>query len=108
MLSGASTTSCPIPWTPPRMCEREDDDLFALDLIWDSEREAIQYGESTVRPMTPLRRCFRKPDDRVDDRIDFVFELDAARLVIVDLVIDLGDRESVNSNLQRRVRAALR
>jgi len=94
------------------MCEREDDDLFALDLIGDSEREAIQYGESTVRPMTPLRRCFGKPDDRVDDRIDFVFELDsepdAARLVIVDLVIDLGDRESVNSNLQRRVRAALR
>jgi len=94
------------------MCEREDHDLFALDLIRDSEREAIQYGESTVRPITPLRRCLGKLDDRIDDRIDFVFELssepDAARLVIIDLVIDLGDREAVDSKLQRRARFALR
>jgi hypothetical protein len=44
----------------------------------------------------------RKLEDRIEERIDLVFELgsvpDAARLVVVDLVIDLGDRELVDLN----------
>lgn len=94
------------------MCEREDHDLFALDLIRNSERKAIYYGESAIRPISPLRCCFEKLEDRLQHRINLVFELgsepDTARLVVVDLVIDLSDRESVDPNLQRRARAALR
>ena len=94
------------------MCERENHDLVALDLIRNSERKAIQCGESMVRPISPLRCCFGKLDDRFQHRINLVFELgsepDTARLVVVDLVIDLSDRESVDPDLQRRARAALR
>ena len=54
----------------------------------------------------------RKLEDRFENRVDLVFELvseaGAARLVIIDLVIDLGDREAVDSKLQRRARFALR
>jgi hypothetical protein len=94
------------------VCECEDHDLFALDLIRNSERKAIQHGESAVRPISPLRCCFGKLEHRLQHGIKLVFELgsepDTARLVIVDLVIDLSDRESVDPDLQRRARAALR
>ena len=94
------------------MREREDYDLFALDLIRNSEQKAIQHRESAVRPILPLRCCFGKLEDRLQHGINFVFELgsepDTAQLVVVDLVIDLSDRESVDPDLQRRARAALR
>ena len=94
------------------MREREDHDLFALDLIRNSERKAIQDGESAVRPISPLRCCFGKLEDRLQYGINFVFELgsepDTAQLVVVDLVIDLSDRESVDPDLQRRARTAPR
>lgn len=94
------------------MGERQDHNLVAPDLIRDSEGKAIQYGESTVWPISPLRGGFGKPEDCLQHRFDLVFELgpqpDAARLVVVDLVIDLSDREAMDSKLQRRVRPALR
>ena len=49
----------------------------------------------------------RKLEDRIEECIDLVFELgsvpDAAGLVVVDLVIDLGDRESVDLNGPSRI-----
>jgi len=54
----------------------------------------------------------RKLKDRFDNGIDLVFRLGskagAARLVIVDHVIDLDDREPMDSKLQPLARAALR
>jgi hypothetical protein len=73
------------------MSERQDDDLIALDLIRHSKRKAIQHRDSAVRPTSPLWRSFGKLEDRLQYGIDLVFELgsepDAARFVIVDLVV---------------------
>jgi hypothetical protein len=69
-----------------RKCE--DHDLVLFDLIDDSKREAIQDRNAAVRPISPLRRCVRKLEDRFENRVDLFFELGseagAARLVIVD------------------------
>ena len=58
----------------------------------------IQHRDPAVAPISPLRRCVRKSKDRFENDIDLVFQFGsksgAARLVMVDLVIDLGDRES--------------
>ena len=60
----------------------------------------------------PSQQTPRKLKDRFDNGIDLVFQLDskagAARLVIVDHVIDLDDREPMDSKLQPLARAALR
>jgi hypothetical protein len=56
-----------------RKCE--DRDLVLFDLIDESKREAIQDRNAAVRPISPLRRCARKLEDRFENRIDLVFEL---------------------------------
>lgn len=107
-----SAAARPISRTLACVGEREDHDLFALDLIRDSEGKAIQYGDSAVRPSAPPRCGFGKLEDRLKHHIDLVFELgsepNTARLVVVDLVIDLRDCEPVDAKLQRRARATLR
>jgi hypothetical protein len=93
-----------------RKCE--DHDLVLFDLIDDSKREAIQDRNAAVRPISPLRRCVWKLEDRFENCVDLFFELgseaSATRLEIVNLAIDLGDGESMDSNVQRFARAARR
>ncbi len=108
----ASAPTRPVAWPPARVCERQDHDLVRLDLIRERKGEAIERSHPAVGPISPLRRRAGKPKDRFEDSIDFVFQLDAepsaARLVVVDLVIDLGDRESMDAKPQRFARAARR
>jgi hypothetical protein len=53
-----------------------------------------------------------KLKDRFENSVDLVFQLGSkpriARLVVIDLVIDLRDRESMDSKVQRFARAARR
>src|SRR3954470_13050984 len=62
--------------------------------------------------MLPLRGRLRKSADHREHSIDLVFELlaeaDLARLVVVDFVVDLGDRTAMKSDVHRRARAARR
>src|SRR5207249_2755595 len=103
--------------TVPEFLQRRRDQYPGRRLVCASARITISsrriwYGtvkgkrSMTVRPISPFGRCLGKLEDRIEHRVDFVFELsaepDTARLVIVDLVIDLDDRESVDSKLQRR------
>lgn len=98
--------------TSARVRKREDHDLFCLELVHERKRESIQHRDPAVAPIFPLRRRVRKLKDRFENGVDLVFQLGsklgAARLVIVDLVIDLDDRESMDSKLQRLARATLR
>jgi hypothetical protein len=81
--------------------EGEDHDLTILDLIRHREREAVEHDDAPIGALFPLGRGFRESQDRCEHRIELVFELGAkaclTRLVVVDLVIDSGDREAVNA-----------
>jgi hypothetical protein len=71
------------------------------DLIRHREREPSEYRDAPIPSMLPLRSRLRTSADHREDSIDLVFELlteaDLARLVIVDFVVDLGDREPVKA-----------
>src|SRR4051812_49199034 len=99
-----SASRCPVARASARVGKCEDDELAITDLIHNRKWGAIQHGNSAVVPIFPLRRRVWKLEDRFENSIDLVFELgsepDAARLVIVNLVIDLGDREPMDSKLQ--------
>jgi hypothetical protein len=92
--------------------KREDHDLVGPDLIDEGEGETIQRSDPTIGSVSPLRRRPGKLKDRFENCFDLVFqfgaETGAARLVAVDLVIDLGDREPMDSKLQRFARTARR
>ena len=85
------------------MSQRKNDDLVAYDLIRQCEREPVEHHNASIGPKFPLRSCFRKSTDQCDHGVDLVFELltetGLARLVVVDFVIDLGDRASMKPNL---------
>jgi hypothetical protein len=57
------------------MREREDDDLLRLDLIYERKRKAIEHCDPSVAPISPLRRCIRKLEDRFENRIDLALQL---------------------------------
>ena len=108
----ASTPTRPVARPAAGVRKRKDYDLFRPDLVDERERKAVQNGHPTVAPISPLRCRLRKPKGRFDSGIDLVLQLCAeagtARFVIVDLVIDLSDRESMDCELQRIARAARR
>ena len=108
----ASAPTRPVARPAAGVRKREDYDLFRPDLVDEHERKAIQDGQPTVAPISPLRRRMRKLKDRFDGGIDLVLQLRAeagtARFVIVDLVIDLNDRESMDCELQGLARDARR
>jgi hypothetical protein len=55
------------------MRKSEDDDLLSLNLIHERKREAIEHRDSSVEPISPLRRCVRKLEDRFEDGVDLFF-----------------------------------
>jgi hypothetical protein len=112
-LVGANlATTRPVAGSAARVCEREDDDLVADDLVRQRERESIEHCDAPIPSMLPLRSRLRKSADHREHRIDLVFELlaeaDLARLVVVDFVVDLGDCQPVKPEVHRRARAARR
>lgn len=70
-----SASSRPVARPAAGVREREHHDLVAFNLIKEREREAIQRGDTTVRPIFPLRRRPGKLKDCFENRVDLVFEL---------------------------------
>jgi hypothetical protein len=99
----------PVVGTPAGMREGEDHDAVILDLIRDREREAIERCDPPVGPMLPLRCCPGEPQDPCEDFSELILELHAEAghpgLVVVDLVVDLGDRQPMKAEVHRRARA---
>ncbi len=82
------------------MRECKNHDLITDDLVRQREREAIEDCHASIDSLPPLRSGFRKPQRHREDRFDLIFKLgaqaDLPGLVVIDLVVDLGDREPMN------------
>src|SRR5262245_16077071 len=100
LLSGPlRASSRPVARATARMGQREHHDLLAGDLVWHRERKTIEHRDSSIDAILPARCCFGKLKDQREYCVDLVFELGAetglSRLVVVDLMIDLEDRETM-------------
>ena len=83
------------------MRECKDHDLVGHDLVDDGKRKSIQDSDASVKSILPRRGGARKLKDRIDRGVYLDLKLRAepctARFVILDLVVDLRDRESMDA-----------
>ena len=109
---GGSAATRPVARLAAHVCKGQDHDLVRFELIDECKREAVQHRYPAVSPILPVKRCVWILEDRLENCVDLVFQLNsepcAARLVVVDLVINLIDRESMDPKLQRLPRVARR
>lgn len=107
-MGSADVASHPIIWPTARVCEREDHDVLVCDLIGNRKWKAIEHVHTPIGPVAPLRRCLRESEDQRERRMDRVLQLGPearlARFVVVDLVINLGNCEPMDSKFHRGAR----
>ncbi len=112
LASSVDAPPRPVTRSTARVCERKDHDVLASKLIGNRERKAIKPRHPPIVSVAPWRCRFGEATNQREGRIDLVLQLGPEaglpRFVVVDLVIDLGHCEAVDSQVRQRARAARR